>query len=143
MRYGGLGRSFVPGGRSRAGLFRSFEKNVLTSDPERYARVLRYLDAEPRLSLGAPTVGWVHAAFEAMARLDAPRLPERIRTPVLAVVPGLDDVVDSRSTERLVSRFRGGRGGGVPGCRHELLMERDLYREQFWAAFDAFVPGSG
>ena len=142
LRYGGLGRTFVPGGRGRAGLFRSFEKNLLTSDPVRYARVLRFIEAEPRLSLGAPTVGWVHAAFEAMMRLDAPSLPERIRTPVLAVVPGLDYVVDPRATERLVSRFRGGRIVDLPGCRHEVLMERDAFREQFWAAFDAFVPGS-
>ena len=30
----------------------------------------------------------------------------------------------------------------LPGARHELMMERDRLREQFWAAFDAFVPGS-
>jgi lysophospholipase len=28
------------------------------------------------------------------------------------------------------------------GSRHEILQERDLIREQFWAAFDAFVPGA-
>jgi lysophospholipase len=27
------------------------------------------------------------------------------------------------------------------GSRHEILQERDSIREQFWAAFDAFVPG--
>jgi lysophospholipase len=30
----------------------------------------------------------------------------------------------------------------IPGARHEILMERDEFREQFWAAFDAFVPGT-
>jgi lysophospholipase len=25
------------------------------------------------------------------------------------------------------------------GSRHEILQERDVIREQFWAAFDAFV----
>jgi lysophospholipase len=30
----------------------------------------------------------------------------------------------------------------IPGARHEILMERDAIREQFWAAFDAFIPGS-
>ena len=29
----------------------------------------------------------------------------------------------------------------VAGARHEILMEQDHYRAQFWAAFDAFVPG--
>jgi lysophospholipase len=28
------------------------------------------------------------------------------------------------------------------GARHELMMEQDRYRVQFWAAFDAFVPGT-
>ena len=30
----------------------------------------------------------------------------------------------------------------VPGAQHEILMERDNFRSQFWAAFDAFVPGT-
>jgi lysophospholipase len=30
----------------------------------------------------------------------------------------------------------------VPGAMHELLMEQDQYRQLFWAAFDAFVPGT-
>jgi lysophospholipase len=30
----------------------------------------------------------------------------------------------------------------IPRARHQLLMEQDRYREQFWAAFDAFVPGT-
>jgi alpha-beta hydrolase superfamily lysophospholipase len=28
------------------------------------------------------------------------------------------------------------------GAKHELLMEQDRFRSQFWAAFDAFVPGT-
>jgi lysophospholipase len=30
----------------------------------------------------------------------------------------------------------------VTGAQHEILMEQDRYRSQFWAAFDAFVPGT-
>ncbi len=141
-RYGGLSRSFVPGGRGRAMLFRAFEENLLTSDEARYRSVLDYMKVEPRLVLGAPTLGWLHAAFTAMAKLHAADYPERMRTPVLAVVPGHDRIVEPRSTERLVSRLRASRVVIVPGSRHEILMERDVYREQFWAAFDAFVPGS-
>ena len=29
----------------------------------------------------------------------------------------------------------------LPTARHEILMESDAIRAQFWAAFDAFVPG--
>ena len=104
--------------------------------------MLDYLRAEPRLKLGAPTIGWVHAAFAAMARLHAEDFPERMHTPVLAIVPGFDLVVEPRATERLIGRLRASRVVTVPGSRHEILMERDAFREQFWAAFDAFVPGT-
>ena len=30
----------------------------------------------------------------------------------------------------------------IAGSRHEILQEQDRYRAQFWAAFDAFVPGT-
>ena len=89
-----------------------------------------------------PDPGLAHAAFTAMARLQADDYPERMRTPVLAVVPGFDLVVEPRATERLVTRLRASRVVTVPGSRHEILMERDGFRRQFWAAFDAFVPGS-
>jgi lysophospholipase len=44
--------------------------------------------------------------------------------------------------ERFSVRLRAGSHLIVPGSKHELMMERDVYRSQFWAAFDAFVPGS-
>jgi alpha-beta hydrolase superfamily lysophospholipase len=28
----------------------------------------------------------------------------------------------------------------IVSAQHELLMEQDRFRSQFWAAFDAFVP---
>jgi lysophospholipase len=30
----------------------------------------------------------------------------------------------------------------IEGAKHEILIERDMFRRQFWAAFDQFVPGS-
>ena len=30
----------------------------------------------------------------------------------------------------------------LPDARHEILSERDAIRDDFWAAFDAFVPGT-
>ena len=30
----------------------------------------------------------------------------------------------------------------IAGAKHEILQERDEIRDQFWAAFDAYVPGS-
>jgi lysophospholipase len=35
-----------------------------------------------------------------------------------------------------------GSHGVIEGARHEILQEQDGYLAQFWAAFDAFVPGA-
>jgi hypothetical protein len=32
--------------------------------------------------------------------------------------------------------------GNVSAAKDEVIMELDLYRGQFWAEFDAFIPGT-
>ncbi len=58
------------------------------------------------------------------------------------VAAALDRVVSFRAIEALVGELRAGAHIVITGARHELMMERDSVREQFWAAFDAFIPGS-
>jgi lysophospholipase len=55
---------------------------------------------------------------------------------------GRDEIVSTSAIEDFSIRLRTGSHLIVPGAKHELMMERDRYRAQFWAAFDAFVPGS-
>lgn len=137
----GLGRAFIPGGSGRSYMLKGFEGNVLTSDPERHARTAAFVDANPSLSIGDPTIGWVKAAMDLMRRFQDPDYPTRISTPILMIASGRDQVVDSPATEAFASRLKCGRCLTVPGASHEILMERQPFRELFWAAFDAFVPG--
>jgi lysophospholipase len=51
-----------------------------------------------------------------------------------------DTIVSPRAIEALALELRAGSQVMIPGARHEILMERDAFREQFWAAFDTFVP---
>jgi len=44
--------------------------------------------------------------------------------------------------EAFASRLKAGHFITLPQARHDLLMEREVFRSQFWAAFDAFVPGA-
>ncbi len=138
----GLGRSLVPLGRNRALFVSTFQNNVLTSDLARFERTAALLAAEPRLGLGLPTFGWLNAAFTSMAALQRDAFTEAFRTPMLVIMPGDDRVVGLRAAERLVSRLTASAMVVVRGARHEILMERDELRTQFWSAFDAFVPGS-
>ena len=51
-------------------------------------------------------------------------------------------MVDTLATERFATRLKAGRLIVLPQGEHEILQERDAIREQFWAAFDAFIPGT-
>jgi lysophospholipase len=138
----GFGRSVVPGGMKEYLASQSFEGNVLTSDRERFLRNQSVLAVAPKLAVGPPTFGWVSAALGAMAEIDNEGFPSRLRVPVLMLAAGDDRVVSSEAIEAFAMRLRAGAQIVLRGSRHEILQERDIIREQFWAAFDAFVPGA-
>ncbi len=62
--------------------------------------------------------------------------------PVLLINSGNDRIVSPAAVETMARRLKGGGYVLVPGAEHEVMMEREIYRAQFLAAFDAFVPGS-
>jgi lysophospholipase len=142
MRLLGLGGAYVPGGDASVMMQRPFLGNLLTSDPVRYARNVAVLEAEPRLAIGWPTVGWADAAFKVMRELSEPNYASKIRQPVLIIAAGQDAIVSTAAIDSFAMRLRAGSRLIVPGARHELLMEQDRFRMQVLAAFDAFVPGT-
>jgi lysophospholipase len=137
----GQGRRFVPGGGPIPYMSVNFEGNVLTSDPRRHARGAAIIEAAPGLAIADPTIGWINAAFHLMRRFEDVEYPRRILTPVLIMAAGADRLVDSAAAEQFASRLKAGKCITLAHARHEILMERDCFRELFWAAFDAFLPG--
>jgi lysophospholipase len=138
----GMGAAFVPGEGSGNLWSRPFDGNVFTTDPVRFARIANLAKAAPELGLGGPTIGWAHAAFRLWRRFDEPNFPRRLETPALIIASGADRVVDTSAAESFAARVNSGRIIVIDGAEHEILIERDSFRSQFWAAFDAFVPGS-
>lgn len=138
----GFGMAYVPGGDETVLGLRPFPGNPLTSDPVRYARVTAVMQAEPALCLGSPTVSWANAAYRVMDEFADPAYPASIRQPLLLIAAGHDEIVSTPAIENFAVRLRAGSHLIIPGARHELIMEQDRYRAQFWAAFDAFVPGT-
>jgi lysophospholipase len=138
----GFGGAFVPGNGAETFWARPFKGNVFTTDAKRFARIAGLAKEAPHLFLGGPTVGWTHAAFRTMRRFDDPIFPRRANTPILIIASGADRVTDCAATERFAARLRGGRIIVIEGAEHEIMLERDVLRDQFWAAFDAFIPGS-
>jgi lysophospholipase len=142
MRLTGQGGNYVPGGSGALTDTTAFVNNKLTSDPVRYARNAAILEEDPRLGLGSPTVAWADTAFSTMLRFRQSGYPRQIRQPILMLAASQDQVVSTPAIEEFAYHLRAGSHLVIAGSRHEILQEQDRYRGQFWAAFDAFVPGT-
>lgn len=142
MRLMGRGGAYVPGGGPGVIGTEEFIGNPLTSDPVRFARNTAILEEEPGLGLGSPTIAWADAAIRQMKQFTLPGYAGHIRQPILMVAAGRDELVSTPAIEEFGINLLAGRHLILSGARHEILQEQDHYRGQFWAAFDAFVPGT-
>ena len=142
MRLLGQGGRYVPGGSDRLTGLDPFINNPVTSDPVRYARNAAILEEDPTLGLASPTVAWADTAFRAMHTFKRVNYPSEIRQPILMLAASNDTVVSTAAIEEFAYHLRAGSHLVIAGAKHEILQEQDRYRSQFWAAFDAFVPGT-
>ena len=142
LRLFGWGGSYVPTGGATSIAKKPFAGNMLTSDPVRYARNAAAASALGHGAIGDPTVAWLESAFRFMRQFAEARFPIEVRTPTLVVAAGADPICATPVIERFAARLKAGHAIVLPGARHEILMERDDIREEFWAAFDAFIPGT-
>ena len=142
MRIAGQGGRTVPGGSDEISGLAPFVNNPLTSDPVRYARNAAIIEEDPTLGIASPTVAWADAAFSAMITFRGMTYPSQIRQPILMLAASSDTVVSTAAIEEFAYHLRAGSHLVIAGAKHEILQEQDRYRAQFWAAFDAFVPGT-
>ena len=138
----GFTDAYVPGGGDLAMEQKPFDQNQLTSDRVRFERCRKVLEAAPQLGTGSPTNGWLYAAFRSMSELSSSRFPGRIKVPVLMLSAAADEIVSPEAIQTFAVRARMCRLTDIPGARHEIMQERQTFREEFWAAFDQFIPGT-
>src|ERR1700731_3159334 len=138
----GQGGRYIPGGNDALTGSESFVNNPFTSDPVRYARNAAILEEDPTLGIGSPTVAWAETAFRAIHTFRGASSPSETPQPILMLAASSDTIVSTAAIEEFAYHLRAGSHLGIAGAKHEILQEQDRYRAQFWAAFDAFVPGT-
>jgi lysophospholipase len=115
-----------------------FATNTVTTDAARFERMMACLKAEPALGLGAPTFGWLEAAFRSMELVASEEFAHVIETPVLLIGAAYDQLVIPGADFKLMRRLK--RGVYIMlKSQHEILMETDEIRRAFWAVFDSFM----
>jgi lysophospholipase len=127
---------FVWGMAKRDQLGRPFEAQIVTSDRQRYQRTQAILAAHPDLRLNGPTWGWLAAALKSIMQLHQPGYPEAITTRAILWAAGEDRVCNSNALRAFAARLPQAQCVTVAGAEHEILMERDIYRDRLWADFD-------
>jgi len=120
-------------------LARDVAANRVTHDDRRFAWTEAWFKADPRLSLGGPTLGWARQAGLSMRRTRVPGYLEKVGLPVLLLTAGQDVVVDPSLHTLVVARLKQCWHVTIAEAHHEIMMETDPIRARFWAAFDGFA----
>ena len=115
-----------------------FAENVLTQSEVRYQAFRDQYRAQPKLQLGGPTWQWVNESCDIADEF--PQLAKTIQTPFL-ILQGTADTVVSNSAQDEFCQNAGKACAGVvkiSGAKHELFIEKDVYRQQALAELLGF-----
>lgn len=137
--FAGVSSEWVWGMRERDPLHMRFEDNFVTSDRARFARAQRLLASHEEIRLAGPTWGWLEAAFRSMSQMAAPGYGEAITTPCLVFGAGRDRIVKTDAVRAFARRLPHATYVEIPDAGHEILMENDAIRAQFWNSFETFT----
>ncbi|MEZ5996890.1 MAG: alpha/beta fold hydrolase [Hyphomonadaceae bacterium] len=113
-----------------------FKKNPVTHDKARHDRCQGLIAEEPRLALAGPTIGWVAAAADTMEAFMAPGAFKHVKIPMLVATASDEQLVDNASQGAVAEQLPDATHITIEGAKHEILMETDELRAQFWSAFD-------
>tara|TARA_Y100001970_G_scaffold236351_1_gene296047 strand:+ start:30 stop:989 length:960 start_codon:yes stop_codon:yes gene_type:complete len=133
------GEKYFPGSKPNMGQETPFEQNDLTSDFDRYKRTQRLVRKYPNIRLWGVTNSWVEAAKKNILKTRKDGWAESIETKFLIINPIKDKVVDSNKTIKMAKRLPNCKIINVNNIEHEILMEKDVYRNMFWSLFDDFL----
>jgi len=116
----------------------SHRQTWLTGSPDRYEDELWWWEREPGYNLGAPSWGWLEAAYRSCALL-TPRKLAAVRVPVLLLGTERDRLVSPAAIRRAAALIPGAELLMFKNSGHEILRERDEVRLKALARIDSFL----
>jgi lysophospholipase len=120
-----------------------FETNIVTHDKRRWELQRDLIDAAPDLELGPVTWGWLGASLDILATFTKPRALSKVTIPVFVASAGEEQLVDNASHTEFCRRLKDCEHITVDGAMHEILMETDDRRAEFWAGFQRLLRRAG
>jgi len=135
MRVTGRGDNYAmqPGPPER------FADNVVTHDEARWQLNRDLVEAAPGLDLGPITWGWLGASLNIIAAFGKKAKIKKVDIPIFIATASEEVLVDNSKHQRIASFLPNVEHITVNGAYHEILMETDDKRAEFWAGFDRML----
>ena len=112
-----------------------FPRNLFSGDPARAALHNAWCKSDPALQVGNVTFGWLYEALKSCARLKKEIRARPVQIPCLIGIAGEDRLVDNRAIRKIAASLPQARMLELEDSRHEIMMERDVIRQEFFTAF--------
>jgi lysophospholipase len=116
----------------------SVRQSLLTGCRDRYEDELWWWEKQPDYNLGAPTWGWLKAAYASSATLTPAKLAG-VSTPVLLIGTDRDRLVSPAAIRRAAALLPKAELEMFNAAAHEILRERDEIRLKALARIDSFL----
>jgi lysophospholipase len=114
----------------------------LTHDRALYDQELWWKEHQPDLHIGAPSWGWLRAAYRSIAKLNRPGVIEAILTDTLILAAKRDELIPYASILRVRQRLSHSTLVASEEAAHEMLRERDDFRGPLLDAIDRFIEAT-
>jgi lysophospholipase len=128
----------LPGMRREPMMARDYVENPLTLDPRRWERDQITLGRHPELGVGGATFGWLNATMDSVQSIRGSNWPKGPKCPVLMILAGRERVVDNAAAQDFARRVPGVSLVYIQDALHEIMMERDVIRQEFLAGLDSY-----
>lgn len=117
----------------------TFETNIVTHDKKHWQMQRDLVDAQPDLELGPVTWGWLGASLNILQTFTKPKVLQTVTIPVFVASAEEEKLVDNASHAQVCKRLPDCDHVTVEGAMHEILMETDRCRQEFWEGFQRLL----
>lgn len=137
--YTGNDKRYIPGGIDTHKHAAVIDYDRKSRDPVRRLIQTQWIESDPVLDLGDPTIGWIYQAFQSADVLARPGYLEEIKTPILMAIAMEDSIVSVPAQEAAAKRLPKAQALRLEGCQHEIWMERDEMRGKLTKEVEKFL----
>lgn len=113
--------------------------NKYSHDPTRVRVQEAWFMKNPQLQVGGPTYRWVHETVKSCIKLNRPAYLQGIKVPTLIATASTDTIISNRQIAKSAAQIPEAVHVTIDGAAHEILMEADIYRQQFLDHFFSFI----